>query len=271
MTLKNCVALATVASLLAACGGGGGGTGPGSNNGGNTAAAPIEDPVQPGTTNTYQTITATTGTSPLTGAILSAGDSVTATTGTITHTSDSFTASGVAGSVSLDDGSDFDLPAYRFAKDIALESGAVAIVGVATETEDVRSTGTAAFTGDFAAQLVDSSLGPVATTLNWDVDIQVNFASNGDVDLTFEGGGSDLIDTIRISNATIDGSTFSGGTLQTLNDGATRNIAGTDVALEGAFFGYDNSLQLPGEAGGAVQASDADTVISGVFIAQAAP
>ncbi len=271
MTKLNGVALAVVTSLLAACGGGGGGTGPGGSGGGNTAQAPVEDPPQPGTTNTYRSLTATTGTSPLAGAILMAGDSVAGTTGTITHSSRSFTASGVTGSTSLNDDSAFDLPAYTYTTDIALGTGGVAIVGVSTFPEDVRTTGTAAFTGHFAAQLVDSSLGFTATTLNWSADIQVNFAGDGDVDLTFEGGGSDLIDTIRINNATINGNSFSGGTLQTLNNGSTRNIAGTDVDLEGAFFGYNNSLLLPGEAGGAMHAADGDTDISGVFITQAAP
>ena len=41
--------------------------------------------------------------------------------------------------------------------------------------------------------------------------------------------------------------------------------------MAGAFFGYNGSLLLPGEAGGAIQSSDGDTDISGVFLTQAAP
>lgn len=274
MTKRTSVASLMVVSLLAACGGGGGGsgtTGPGGSNPGNAVQAPVSDPQQPGSDTSYRTLATQTGTSPLTGAILAGGDTVTSITGTITHSSESFTASGVSGAASLNDDSPFALPSFTFATDVGLGSGAVAIVGIGTQAADLRTTGTAAFTGTYAAQLVDSSLGATATTLNWDADIQVNFAGDGDVDLTFDGEGSDLIDTIRIRNATIDGNTFSGGTLQTLNNGSVNNIAGTNVALEGGFFGYNQSLQLPAEAGGAMQASDGDTDISGVFLSQAAP
>ena len=267
MNISKCVALAMIASTLSACGGGGG---TGANGGdGNMANSPVSDPPPPGTTNTYRTITAGSGTSTLGGAILLAGTSVTGTTGTITHSDRTFSATGASGSLS--NTSAFNLPDFAYATNVALGANGVAIIGISTEPDDIRSTGTAAYTGAFRGQLADTSLGATVDPLNWDADIQISFAGDGDVDLTFEGGGSALIDTIQIRNATIDGNTFSGGTLRTLNNGVTRNIAGTSVDLDGAFFGYNNSLLLPAEAGGAILAQDGDTDLSGVFITRAAP
>lgn len=270
MNSTNYMALAVVASLLTACGGGGGAAnGPG--NGNTNAANPVNDPPAPGSTNTYRTINAGSGTSTLGGAILDAGRSVENTTGTITHSDGTFTASGVSGSGDLSDGSDFNLSNFSYATDVELSGGEIAIIGISTEPEDIRSSGTAAYTGEFRGQLADTSLGGSTTVLNWDADIQINFSGDGDVDLTFEGGGSSLIDTIRIRNATINGNGISGGTLQTLNNGTTNNITGTGVDLNGTFFGYNNSLLLPAEAGGAIQSNDSDTDISGVFITSADP
>lgn len=272
MTLTKYTTLALGLGLLTACGGGGGGaaTTPDGSSG-PSAVTPVNDPTAPGSNNTYRGIDATSGTSTLGGAVLSAGSSVAGATGTITHSNGTFTGTGISGSQSLSDTSPFDLPDFDFATDVELSSGVVAIVGVATEVEDIRTSGTAAYTGQFSGQLVDASLGASADTLNWDADIQISFAGDGDVALTFEGGGSDLIDTIRITNARIDGNGFSGGTLRTSNNGVTNNVTGTDVDLDGAFFGYNGSLLLPGEVGGAMQSSDANTDISGVFLTRAEP
>ncbi len=273
MNMLKISTCAIIAGLLTACGGGGGGTGGSSagGGGGGAGALPRMDPPPPGPTVDYTELGAQTGTSPLAGAILVAGTSVTGTTGTITHSAQTFTASGISGSTSLGDDSAFDLPAFAFATDVGIDASTVAIVGSSTAAADVRNTGTAAYTGQFSGQLVDTSLGPTAATLNWDADIQVNFAGDGDVDITFEGGGSDLIDSIRILNADISGNTFAGGTIRTSNDGVQNNITGTSVDLDGAFFGYNDALLLPAEAGGAIVSQDGDTDISGVFLTTAKP
>jgi len=91
------------------------------------------------------------------------------------------------------------------------------------------------------------------------------------VDLTFQGGGSDLIDTIRIANAGISGSNLSGGTIQTFNNGVRNDITGSSVDLNGSFFGYDDVLLSPAEVGGAIQSQDADTDISGLFLTRIRP
>lgn len=271
MTLPKFILCTAMVSVLAACGGGGGGSAAAGGGGGGTGGMPrLDDPPIPAPSQTYQTLASKTGTVPLTGAILVGGSSVDDTTGTIDLAAKTFTATGVSGATSLGASSPFDLPDYTFARDVAISSGSVAIVGVSTATADLRQTGSAAYTGDFAGQLVDGSQ-ITATTLNWDADIQINFAGNGDVDMTFTGGGSDLIDTIRIMNATVTGNTFAGGTIRTFNNGAQNNISGTAVNMNGAFYGYNTVLQLPGEVGGAIVSQDTNTDISGVFIATAKP
>lgn len=230
----------------------------------------LEDPPAPAPSQTYVDLNAPSGTSALTGAILVGGTSVTGTSGTIDLSSKTFTATGINGSTSLSARSPFDLPTYTFARDIAVNSSSIAVIGASTAVADIRQTGSAAYTGDFSAQL--GTRGQVqTTTLNWDADIQINFAGDGDVDMTFTGGGSDLIDTIRVLNAQISGKTFSGGTIRTFYNGTQNNITGTTVETEGAFFGYNNTLQLPGEIGGAIVSTDRDNDISGVFIASARP
>lgn len=270
-TLQTTLTSTALILLLSACGGGGGGgpTGNGSNNGGPNGL-PGLDPAPPGPARNYADLVTTTGTSPLLGAVLSAGNDVAGTTGTITHSDQTFTASGFSGATPLSASSAFNLPDFEFATDIALGATGAAVVGVGTQEDDVRTTGTAAYSGNFAGQLVDSSQ-ITATTLNWTADVQVDFAGSGDVDLTFVGGGSDLIDTIRIQNATINGARISGGTISTFNDGLQNDITGSSVDMDGAFFGYNNSLLLPGELGGGLVSNDADTDISGLFITAARP
>ncbi len=270
MTLKKIALCALAGSFLAACGGGGGGVanGPGDSPGG---VPQLDDPAPPSPSINYAALTDRTGTSTLGGAILVAGTSVAGTPGTINHAGQTFTASGISGATSLSQESDFAFANYTFATDIAVGSRSVAIVGVSTEVADMRTTGTAAYTGEFQAQLADASQNGNVVILDWDADIQVNFAGGGDVDLTFTGGGSDLIDAIQVNNATISGGTFSGGTLQTSNNGTVNNITGTNVDLDGTFFGYNDSLQLPGDAGGALTSKDGDTDISGVFMTTATP
>ena len=273
MKLKTLASLAAIAALTAACGGGGGaaaGMG-GGGGGGGGGGLPVVEPDPPvDRAVDYAALADRTGTSALGGAILRAGTSVDSTSGTITHSTQTFTASGVSGAGSLADSSDFDLPSFLFARDIGIDTQTVAIVGVATDPADMRSSGSAAFTGNFAGQLVDPS-SITGTVLNWDADIQVNFAGGGDVDMTFSGGGSDLIDTIRVRNATISGNGFAGGTFSTANNGVTNNVTGTGVDLNGTFFAYDDVLLLPAEVGGAIQSRDADTIISGVFLTRVQP
>lgn len=266
MTLYQLTVAALLASILAGCGGGSGATG----NGGTAGMPLLEDPPLPAPSQTYIDLNAPSGTSDLTGAILVGGSSVAGTTGTIDLSKKTFTATGVNGSTSLSATSPFDVPAYSFARDIAISSGSVAIIGASTATADVRQSGSAAYTGDFRGQLVNGA-SVTATTLTWDADVQINFAGDGDVDMTFTGGGSDLIDTIRVLNAQISGNTFSGGTIRTSNNGTQNNITGTGVDMHGAFFGYNTTLQLPDEIGGAIVSTDANSDISGVFIASARP
>ena len=249
------------ACLLAGCGGGGGGNDSDPSNSNNTSNGP---------SRAYLKLDdRTVATSPLGGAILN-GVTTRNTTGTITHDAQQFLLSGAATAQDLGDTSAFNFSDFEYATDVELSAGEIAIIGVATDTVDVPTSGMAAYTGEFRGELTQSG-SPSATALNWTADVQVGFAGAGDVDMTFAGGGSSVIDEIKIENASISGNTFSGGSFSTLNSGSTNNVTGTDVDLNGTFFGYDEVLTIPAEVGGVIASSDSDTVISGAFIASSQP
>ncbi len=252
---------ALAAAMLTGCGGGGGADSNGSNMGGTPS----------GPSQIYLTIDDTTAATSRLGGAISNGTTVEGTTGTITHNTQSFVASGVSGAQMLGMTSGFNLSAFDFATDVALDTSRVAIVGVTTATADMPTSGLATYSGEFRGNLGTSG-SPTFTTLNWDADIQVGFAGNGDVDMTFAGSGSSVIDTIRIQNATISGNTFSGGTLTTSIGGAPpNNVTGTSVDMNGAFFGYDETLTIPAEVGGAMASSGGGNTLNGVFITSSQP
>ncbi len=248
------------ACILAACGGGGGGDDAGtsaSNNGSN------------GPSQTYLRLDDTTvATSSLGGAILN-GVTARNTTGTITHDTQQFQLSGESTERNLDDTSLFGFSDFEYATDVELSSGQIAIIGVAIATADMPTSGMAAYSGEFRGQLAQTG-SPAVTDLNWNADIQAGFAT-GDLDMTFAGDGSTIIDEIRIENATISGNTFSGGSMSTSLSGDENNVTGTGVDLNGTFFGYDEVLTIPAELGGVIASSDSDTTISGAFIAGSQP
>jgi hypothetical protein len=203
------------------------------------------------------------------GAVLN-GVTARNTTGTITHDAQQFLLNGDSTTRSLGDTSAFNFSDFDYATDVELSSGEIAVIGVATATADVPTSGMAAYSGEFRGQLVQSG-SPTATPLNWTADIQAGFSGGGDLDMTFAGSGSSVIDEIRIENATISGNTFSGGTMSTSLNGVENNVTGTSVDLNGAFFGYDNVLTIPAEVGGVMASSDSDTTISGAFITGSQP
>lgn len=218
----------------------------------------------------YVDLNAMSGTVDMAGVILTGGTGVAATSGEIDLGTQIVTGSNIPADQSIDDRSTFAIDGFTFSRDVELDAGRVAIIGAATAPEDLRTTGEAAYSGQFVGQLVDVSQ-TSATTLNWDADVQVSFAGNGDVDMTFRGGGSALIDQIEVTDAQISDGAFAGGTLTTSKDGTVNNVTGTDLDLSGAFFGYNRALQLPSELGGALVTNDSDTDISGAFIASAQP
>lgn len=259
--MKNTWACALATATLAGCGGGGGAS--------DNQGMPMQQ--QTGPSQTYLEIgSVAVATSDLTGAVADSGTGVSSTTGTISHNTQSFTASGLTGPQSLGATSQFNFASYDYATDVQISPSVFAIVGVGTAVADMRSTGSVNYTGEFQGNLVDTSA-IAATPLDWSADVQANFAGGGDVDMTFAGGGSTLIDEIRIQNATISGNTLSGGTITTSMGGVTNNITGTAVDMDGAFFGYDDTLGAPAEVGGALTTSDADSALIGAFIASTQP
>jgi len=189
--------------LTAACGGGGGGGG-GSDDesatGGQAGGGPPSGIV-------YNNIDDTDGgTVALSGALL-ASDAVSAASGEIDLSSQSFIANGNTGDIDSSSGR-LSGAEYDFATDVSIGDNAVGVIGIATDVQDIRETGSITYTGEFGGQIIQS--GAVDDLDDWDATLTANFNGGGTVDATFAGGGSDLINEIEITGATIDGNTFSG-------------------------------------------------------------
>ncbi len=261
----NLVLCLFVATLAAGCGGGGGGSdddssGGGSSGGGSGGGGGTSGP--PSGTDYSELNDTSGGTVTLEGATLANGSAVSGASGTINLGAQTFTAGGTTANLSSTSGLSIG-GSYDFATDVMLDSDTIGVVGVAIESGDVRDTGTIVYSGGFGGQLVQGT--GTEDLNNWDATLTVNFGS-GDVDATFEGDGSTLIDEIEVNNASVSGTGFSGGTLRTLNNGSAVNVTGTGVDFEGGFFGYNDALDSPAEAGGALASSDDDTSLYGLFI-----
>lgn len=246
-------------TLTAACGGGGGGSDDDPATGGQAGGGPPSGIV-------YNNIDDTDGgTVALSGALLALDGStvsLSAASGEIDLSSQSFTANGNTGDIDSSSGL-LSGAEYDFATDVSIGGSTFGVIGIATDVQDIRESGSITYTGEFGGQIIQSGI--TDDLEDWDATLTANFNDDGTVDATFEGDGSNLIDEIEITGATIDGNTFSGGTLSTSGN-AGDNVTGTDVDFEGGFFGYNTALDAPAEAGGAIVSADDDTLLYGAFI-----
>lgn len=152
----------------------------------------------------------------------------------------------------------------------------VGVGGVITSAADVPTTGAATYTGDAFGLVVTATQG--FDLKNGTSTVSADFAA-GTADATMAGftatdqatgnTATAPIDTISATRMAISGNRFSGGTVITMNGGATVNITGanTRTTAQGAFFGYDASASGPDEVGGLVLQRGDDGIVAGGFIA----
>lgn len=264
--------------------------GAGACGGGGTATATSTVSSLTGPTTTYQTLSSTAAvTSALAGAAVRSNgttgalDVVTLTNSSTTHNTGATTindgtytltdADGFDANNQLTDGTSTIAPVasvtgnyeYVTAYTQSYSAGGVnytipaGVVGIATAAADVSTSGSATYTGE-AAGVVASGTSSFDLT-NGTATVTANFGS-GNVNVTTTGftatrtggAGTVPIDTVSVSNMSISGNTFSGGTVSTLNGGVAVSVTGanTTATASGAFFGYDAGTNFPDEVGGVI-------------------
>ena len=150
------------------------------------------------------------------------------------------------------------------------------IYGIATKTSDMPTSGSATYTGAATAIVVTATQG--FDLSSGTSNVNADFGA-GTVDVTLNGftatdqatgnAATAPIDTISVSDMTISGNGFSGGTATTSNGGTTTSITGanTSSSAQGHFFGYDSANSRPDEVGGNVLIQGDDGRVIGTFIA----
>lgn len=275
-------------ALLSGCGGG-------TSTGGGTITTP-----------SYETLSSTvSSTSTLVGsAIRSNGTTgaldVVTTSGTLAHNTGATTISdgtynltdmdGVSGGVLTDgistltfNGSQDFNGTYEYvgAYSQAYNSGGVTydsngVYGVVTSATDVPTSGSATYTGEARGVIVTGTQG--FDLNNGTSTVAANFGS-GTVDVTMTGfsatnqatGEAAIapLDTISATGMTITGNGLSGGTITTLNGGASTPVTGTNTTTvgQGHFYGYDTANSRPDEVGGNILIQGDSGRVLGTFIA----
>lgn len=150
------------------------------------------------------------------------------------------------------------------------------IVGIVTHKDDMPTSKTITYTGEAEALLqtaftsIDLKSG--TSTIN------ANFGT-GKIDVTLNGFNATKqsngetttapVDTIKATGLTLTGNSFTGGTIATSLNGSDVDFVGANATntIFGNFYGYDNSLSAPDEAGGVVLMQGDEGKILGTFIA----
>ncbi len=140
------------------------------------------------------------------------------------------------------------------------------VFGVVTDIGDMPVSGSATYSGEaFITGATLAGAGSLAGSST------VNVTFGGDVDVTLTGFGSSDFDEIRLTDMTLSGTSFSGGTLAILqgSDDVTDALLGTGVsgAAAGDFFGLDEASGQPDEVGGVLDYRGAnDEILTGGFL-----
>lgn len=168
--------------------------------------------------------------------------------------------------------------AYLFLFNETYQSGgtnfdSTGVIGVETADADIPANGSQTFEGEAFGIYATASSGFDLT--DGTAEITANFGS-GTVELRlfdfvatnqFTGAQADApIGVIEVTDMSIEGSAFSGGTI--VVDGTT-DFAGATATQEaqGSFYGYDSREGSPDEVGGVISAEGSDAVLFGVFAA----
>ncbi|MEM8979589.1 MAG: hypothetical protein AAGD04_08900 [Pseudomonadota bacterium] len=277
-------------STLAACSGGGGGSG--------DAGPPPPEPFS-GFTTTNATnedlVSTTPGTSEIGGffTIITtpSASEVIKGTGALDRAANTLTAS--AGVISITDAPDPDLDGIyldgqtqvavtlpgqplrtEFAALVALTDGTNLVRGIAglpTNASDMPSSGTAIYTGGFAAEvfendvLIENYAGGLVASADFAAaapTVDLSMVVNASTGTTFN------LESINITGMEIVDNAFTGGTIAYVANGAPSQPTGTEntLAASGAFFGLNTGSLLPSDIGGVFNDQGDGVVVDGAFL-----
>ncbi len=155
---------------------------------------------------------------------------------------------------------------------------AIGVGGIGTKSVDMPSAGSATYTGS-SDVLIATGGNPVsiASLEHGTSTVTANFNS-GTVDATlsnftgYNSSGQQIntpLDTISVTDMTISGSGFSGGTVVTTKNSAVVHVEGFNSSsfTGGDFYGYDGTISKPDEVGGMIYIEGNNGIIIGRYIA----
>jgi len=150
------------------------------------------------------------------------------------------------------------------------------VAGIITTIEDIPTSGMATYSGEAhingQRDVTDSNT--KFDMLNGSSTVSVDFGAahpSVDVEMTkfTDNEGTSPFTTVKITGMTLNGNTYSGGTIKTYNSGTEVNMTGQNVTggAQGAFFGYDEANSRPDETGGVVIQVGETGGFGGTFLA----
>lgn len=150
------------------------------------------------------------------------------------------------------------------------------VMGVTTKADDIPNSGSAHFAGNASAVVISTAGGFDLTNGNSSIDAnfatgKVNVELNNFTISNHTGSNNAApIDSIKVSDMTISGNKFSGGTLETFKSGTTVNVTGANSVSgkTGNFFGYNTTTSTPAEAAGVLTQYGDDGSVSAKFMAK---
>jgi len=190
--------------------------------------------------------------------------------GVYTRTGEAVTIAGLAASVTNDVLGDYDNAASFFQDD-----GTVGVVGIATPTASMPTSGNARYAGGASGFVITGTNGVDLTDGRSVVDV----AFGGGVTVTLDDfvGVSQLsgnvvaspVSEMILTNAVIADGGFSGGTLSLRDENGAVDITGSDstTVAQGQFFGVNADGVTPDEVGGVLFSEGRDGTVYGTFIA----
>lgn len=250
------VAAAISILALAACGGGGGGGG---------GSAPVGEVTDPDYTDLSDRA-AVGESATVTYVVLQDRTPVTGSASTLAYETGAISGGALDGT-DIDDAEYTNPAGGEFSRFVTISSGdsLFGTVGLATENADLPPDGS-----------TDYNVGWVAVTAVTDTEV---YSLTGDADLRADwsggtlradftdfsgtnrtGGSTGDVGNITLSNASISGSTFSGGSVTGTGIFAPLNGASTTTGTQGQFYG-----PLADEVGGVLLIQDDDVNVDGAF------
>ncbi len=141
--------------------------------------------------------------------------------------------------------------------------------GVVTATADVPTSGTANYSGDAVVSYGVADGATIRTgALYGNSSAAVNFGA-GTVNASLTGltptSGNPDLDQVELSNMSISGNQFGGGSMTTSLSGAPVDLVGANAStgIAGNFYGYDTSNHIPDQIGAtAMKEGDSGAIIA---------